>query len=126
MNIMNIKCGIDIIEVSRIREDIDKYGDDFLKKVYTHKEIEYCNSKNVVKYQHFAARFAAKEAVFKAVSCLLDNKYDLGWQDVEILNKENGKPYVIINKDKIKEDIKIDISLSHINDYAVANCIAYF
>lgn len=122
---MNIKCGTDIIEVSRIQENIEKYGDSFLNKIYTKKEIEYCNSKNVTKYQSFAARFAGKEAVFKAISELLKDKYHIAWQEIEILNDDNGKPYVVLNN-KIGKDIDIDISLSHIEEYAIANCIVTY
>jgi len=120
---MKISCGTDIIEVERIQKAIENLGDKFLKEVYTKKEIEYCISKNVMKYQHFTARFAAKEAVFKALSKFLENKYDLKWKDIEILNDNNGRPYVVLNKDIIKENIEIDISLSHIKDYAIANCV---
>ena len=122
---MNISCGIDIIEIERIKKAIDSLGDKFLKEVYTENEIEYCESKNVMKYQHFAARFAGKEAIFKATSKFLENKYDLKWEDIEILNDNNGRPYAILNKNKIKENIEIDISLSHIKDYAVANCVIW-
>lgn len=119
---MEIKTGIDIIEVNRIKESIEKLGDKFLNKIYTPLEIEYCSSKNKVKYQHFAARFAAKEAIFKALSDSLENKYEINWLDIEIVNAENGKPEVhFINK---KFDInQIDISISHLEEYAVASCI---
>lgn len=119
---MEIKTGIDIIEVNRIKESIEKLGDKFLNKIYTPLEIEYCSSKNKVKYQHFAARFAAKEAIFKALSDSLENKYEINWLDIEIVNAENGKPKVhFINK---KFDInQIDISISHLEEYAVASCI---
>ena len=62
---MNITCGTDIIEIERIKESIENIGEKFLKRVFTDKEIEYCESKKVQKYQHYAARFAAKEATFK-------------------------------------------------------------
>ena len=91
--------------------------------MYTKNEIQYCKSKNIKKFEHYAARFAAKEAIFKAISPLLHNKYDLTWLDMEILNNEEGRPYVILNKEKINEKVEIDISLSHIKDYAIANCI---
>ena len=55
---MKVKCGVDIIEISRIQDSIEKLGDTFLNKVYTKKEIEYCESKGKNKYQHYAARFA--------------------------------------------------------------------
>ena len=119
---MKIKCGTDIIEVSRIKESIEKLGDKFLNKIYTKKEIEYCLSKNNMKYQHFAARFASKEAIFKAISSLLKNKYEITWTDVEVLNDENGRPYVhfLNNNYNIEQ---IDISISHLKEYAIATCI---
>ena len=120
---MNISCGTDIIEVNRIEKAVKKLGNKFLNEVYTQKEIEYCESKNVMKYEHYAARFAAKEAVFKATSKFLKNKYDLKWQDMEILNDSNGRPYVTLTEGIIEENIEIDISLSHIKDYAIANCV---
>ncbi len=120
---MNITCGTDIIEVQRIKKAIEKLGDKFLNEVYTKNEIQYCESKNIKKFEHYAARFAGKEAIFKAISPILNNKYDLTWLDMEILNNEQGRPYVTLNKEKIDKEIEIDISLSHIKDYAVANCI---
>ena len=119
---MNINVGNDIIEVERIKESIENLGDKFLNRVFTEKEIEYCESKNMMKYQHYAARFAAKEAVFKAISKLLENKFEIGWKDVEILNDNNGRPYVnILSKNLGLLDI--DISISHIKDYAISTAI---
>ena len=122
---LKINCGTDIIEVCRIKESIERTGDNFLNKIYTEKEIEYCNSKNNMKYQHFADRFAAKEAIFKAISNMLKDKYEITWKDVEILNDENGRPYVhfLNNNYNIKQ---IDISISHLKEYAIANCIIVF
>lgn len=117
---MEIKVGTDIIEVERIKESIESLGEKFLNRVYTKNEIEYCENTNSMKFQHYAARFAAKEAVFKAISKLLNNKFDISWKDIEIKNDENGRPYVelyCIEKQKIAD---IDISLSHIKDYAIA------
>ena len=68
---MKILCGTDIIEINRVKDSIKQVGDRFLQKVYTKNEIEYCESKKVQKYQHYAARFAAKEATFKAISGLI-------------------------------------------------------
>lgn len=122
---MDIKCGTDIIEVNRVKEAIEKHQEKFLNKVFTEKEIQHCETKNIMKYQHYAARYAAKEAVFKAISQTLDSKFDITWTDIEILNDSNGRPYVEINND-ILNNIKIDISLSHIKEYAIANCICYY
>ena len=93
---MKIKCGTDIIEINRIKESIETLGDKFLNRIYTNKEIEYCESKKSQKYQHYAARFAAKEAIFKAISERLTDKFELGWNDYEVLNDEAGKPIVRI------------------------------
>ena len=120
---MKVLTGTDIIEINRIKESIESLGETFKNKIYTEKEIEYCESKKAQKYQHYAARFAAKEAVFKAVSPLLQNKYDIGWKDIEILNDENGRPFVNILNKNIKCIENIDISMSHCKEYAVANVI---
>lgn len=118
---MNIKCGVDIIEINRIKDSIEKLGDTFLKKVYTKKEIEYCESKGVTKYEHYAARFAVKEAVFKAVSEEVKDKYEISWKDIETTNDENGRPKVEILFLKNKKIENVDVSISHCKDYAVAN-----
>lgn len=124
---MKVKCGVDIIEVSRIEDAIENLEDKFLNRVYTKKEIEYCNSKNNMKYQHFAVRFAAKEAIFKAVSESLEEKTDIVWTNIEILNNKAGRPYVsFINCDMEEKIENIDISLSHIKEYAIANCVVVF
>ena len=72
---MKVKCGIDIIEISRIKESMeeDEQGR-FKERVFTAKEIEYCESKKKQKYQHYAARFAVKEATFKALSEKIPDK----------------------------------------------------
>ena len=118
---MKIKCGVDIIEINRIKDSIEKLGDTFLKKVYTKKEIEYCESKGVTKYEHYAARFAVKEAAFKAVSEEVKDKYEISWKDVETTNDENGRPKVEILFLKNKKIENVDVSISHCKDYAVAN-----
>lgn len=128
---MKVTTGIDIIEVERIKEAILEMGDSFLNRIYTEQEIEYCNKSDIMRYQHFAARFAAKEAVFKAISEYVDGRKDAIWKDIEITNTENGKPEV--NVDKLRtninktednvELISIDVSLSHIKDFAVASVV---
>lgn len=122
---MKIKCGTDIIEIDRIKESIESLGDKFLNKVYTPKEIEYCEGKKAQKYQHYAARFAAKEAIFKAISESLKDKFELGWNDYEILNGESGKPNIKI-KGLDLSNIEIDLSISHCKQYAVATAVAIY
>ena len=121
---MKILTGTDIIEINRIKESIESLGENFKNKIYTQKEIEYCENRKKVKYQHYAGRFAAKEAIFKAVSELLDDKYEISWKDAEILNDENGKPRVTFASKKIEEIIEsIDISISHCKEYAICNVV---
>lgn len=122
---MKIRCGIDIIEISRIKKSIEDLGGKFLNKVYTEEEIKYCESKKNQKYQHYAARFAAKEATFKAISEELEDKYELCWKDYEVINDKNGRPMMKIYK--IDKNIEsIDISLSHCKEYATANVAILF
>ena len=124
---MNVKTGIDIIEVDRVKESIERSGENFLKKVYTDSEIEYCKNTNKTMYQHYAARFAVKEATFKAISSLLDDKYGITWQNVETINTENGKPEIkFINLSsgiakKLEKIVSVDVSISHIEKLAIAN-----
>ena len=124
---MKVMVGTDIIEVKRIQKCIEDTEEKFLNRVFTQKEIQYCESKKSMKYEHYAARFAGKEAAFKAVSKLLRDKYSISWKNIEITNEENGKPqihFVSLTKELEKEKSKIqsiDISLSHLKEYATAN-----
>ena len=121
---MKILTGTDIIEIYRVKESIEDLGENFVNKIYTKKEIEYCESKKNAKYQHYAARFAAKESIFKSVSKLLNDKYEISWQNAEIINLEDGKPVVNFINTNINEKIEdIDISISHSKEYAVATVV---
>lgn len=123
---MNITCGIDIIEISRIEQAINDLNNKFKYRVYTESEIEYCESKKGQKYQHYAARFAAKEATFKAISKELEGKFTIEWKDICIDNDIDGRPVVNINN-KIADKIQnIDLSISHCKEYAVANVVVIF
>jgi holo-[acyl-carrier protein] synthase len=108
--------GIDIIEIERIEQAIDRWGEHFLKHVFHDEEIDYAQ-KFKFPAQHYAARFAAKEAIFKAFG----TNPKLTWKDVKILNNEFGQPYCIFSDAKYKD--KIIISLSHSDNYAVASAI---
>ncbi|MBQ2835714.1 MAG: holo-ACP synthase [Clostridia bacterium] len=119
---MKIRTGVDIIEIERVKESIEETNGKFCERIFTQKEIEYCESKKSQKYQHYAARFAAKEAVLKAISQLLESKFDIEWKQIEILNDENGRPYVNLLKEGININ-DIDISISHCKTYAVASVV---
>ena len=126
---MLIKTGIDIVEVDRIRKNIEKFGGKFLNRIFTQKEINYCEGKNVQKFQSYAGRFAAKEAIFKAVSVGVYNKFDVEWKNIEILNDKNGRPFVNLNGklgELVGEKCEIDVSISHISETAVASAVVQF
>lgn len=120
---MKILCGTDIIEIERIKKSIEKSGENFLRLIYTEEEIKYCESKKNSKYYHYAGRFAAKEAIFKAVSGLLKDKFDISWQNAQVINDKNGNPKVEFINIKINEIKSIDISISHCREYAVATVV---
>ena len=120
---MKIFCGTDIIEISRIQEALEKYEEKFKLEIFTDNEVKYCESHKNQKYQHYAARFSAKEAIFKAISNRLDKNYS--WRDFEIINNNIGKPEVFL-KTMIPEIESIDVSLSHCKEYAVASVVVLF
>lgn len=123
---MQLSCGTDIIEIDRIKDSIDSLGDKFINRIYTKNEINYCESKNAMKYQHYAARFAAKEATFKAISNYLDNKYNIDWKNIELVNDNNGRPKInFINVEILKLN-QLDVSISHCKQYATACVVAMF
>lgn len=120
---MNIYVGNDIIEVKRIKAAMkDK---NFMIRVFTDNEIAYCEKKGKNKYQSYAARFAAKEAVFKAISPKLKDKFEISWKNVEILKEDGNRPFVNLIGVNLKK-VKIDVSISHIEEYAIATAVAVF
>ena len=79
---MAVLCGTDITSVERIKDSINEYGETFLKRIYTDEEISYCESRRMSKFQSYAARFAAKEAAYKALPI-----EGASWHDVEIIKE---------------------------------------
>lgn len=118
---MKVTCGTDIIEINRIKESIEKFGDKFVNRIFTKDEIYYCESKKEQKYQHYAARFAAKEAAFKALSWKIENKFYVLWTDFEVSIDKQGRPELNIYRMDLSDIENIDISMSHCKEYAVAN-----
>jgi len=104
-----MKIGVDIVEVGRIKKLVK--NSQFLAKVYTPEEIAYCRAKKNCA-QHFAVRFAAKEAVWKALG---ENGTAL--KHIGVVNMPGGKPHILIRGKRQKS---IDVSLSHTDNYAVA------
>jgi holo-[acyl-carrier protein] synthase len=111
--------GIDIIEITRIEQSIAQYGDAFLNKLFTPDEIEYCKSKQFPT-QHFAARFAAKEAFSKAVSTGWSGEFE--WKNIEVKNHSTGKPDLVLygkTADTLK-GFNVFLSMSHSDSAVVA------
>ena len=113
-----IFIGTDLVEVSRIRSTIDNTGQRFLDRIYTNSEQEYCKSKANPAI-HYAGRFAAKEAVMKAIK-------SSGFQDpipicsIDIQSQDSGAPVVIL---ELKQNGYCTVSISHTDSHAIASAI---
>lgn len=114
--------GIDIEEIARFETLTKEWGLRFEKKVYTDEEIRYCSGKTRPP-QHFAARFAAKEAFSKAIGTGWTGAFR--WTDVEVRNDEAGKPSFILYNSLAERfgDLNIQLSLSHSGAYVAAMVI---
>lgn len=114
--------GVDIVDIHRIEESVKKYGNQFLERIFTTLEIDYCTSKQHP-YGHFAARFAAKEAVAKALSTGWSGGFR--WKDVQISNDKTGQPIVTLDGSlkKLLEGNTVLLSISHSNSSVVAVAI---
>ena len=122
---MVLGLGIDIIEIDRIKKSVEKYGDRFLNRVFTTEEINYCKSK-FNKYQHYAARFAAKEAVYKALAS--GWKEGLRWKDIEIQNDASGMPSINTSgklNSFLSGETQLRISISHSENYVISVAIIF-
>ena len=122
---MIISIGIDIIEVARIREVLLRTPR-FVERVFTTAERQYCDARGVVSAQHYAARFAAKEAALKALQT--GWRGGISWQDVEIASRESGAPYLIFSGQVLEVFEKFGatathLSISHTTEHAIAQVI---
>ena len=124
MNVLGI--GTDIVECLRIAQMIDRHGELFITRVYTPNEIRYCQSRRQAT-QHFAGRWAAKEAVLKALGT--GWRRGISWRDVEVRNDSHGRPVVafgggareIVEQRDIGEVL---VSISHCRSHATAYALA--
>jgi holo-[acyl-carrier protein] synthase len=120
-----VSIGIDIIEVGRVRETIERTPR-FAERVFTEAERAYCDSRGAVAAQHYAARFAAKEAALKALQTGWSG--GIGWHDIEVSAKESGAP-VILFHGRARELYEqsgataAHLSIAHTTEHAVAEVI---
>ena len=116
-----LTTGIDIIEISRVRGVLERYGQRFLDRIFTPAEIAYCRERA----PNLAARFAAKEATMKALG---PGVRGVGWKDIEVVRHESGAPSIELHG-RAKQRAQrlgvqeVAISLSHSKDYAVASVV---
>ena len=122
---MIVGTGIDITEVPRIRETIERFGQRFLQRVFTEGEIRYCESK-ANRFERYAARFAAKEAGMKAIGTGWN--FGVRWRDVEVARKPGGRPTLRFHGKAAEFAAKLGatnvaLSLTHTREQAMAQVI---
>ncbi len=122
---MIVGTGIDIAEVPRIRQTIERHGERFLKRVFTEGEIQYCESK-ANRVERYAARFAAKEAGMKAIGTGWN--HGVRWRDLEVARKPGGRPTLLLHGKAAEFAAKlgatnIALSLTHTAEQAMAQVI---
>lgn len=120
-----IGIGIDLVENARVQHSLERFGERFLKRVFTAGEIEYCRSMKFPD-RHFAARFAAKEAVSKAFGTGIGRS--MSWKDIDVRRRESGQPFLVFagGAKSLAEERGITaawITLSHTEHYAAASVV---
>jgi holo-[acyl-carrier protein] synthase len=124
MNILGI--GTDIVETLRIAQMIERHGELFLLRVFTPHEVEYCSARKAAT-QHYAGRWAAKEAVLKALGTGWSR--GIAWRDIEVRNEIGGKPHIVLDGGALDVSRRLGIeqmliSISHCRAYATAYALA--
>jgi holo-[acyl-carrier protein] synthase len=111
--------GVDVVDVQRMKEVLEKQGKVFLDKVFSDMEVTYCKTRKKP-YIHFGARFAAKEAVAKAMRTGWSGAFH--WRDIEVVNDQSGAPHILLSRDVAKalDQCTVHLSLSHTDNTIVA------
>jgi len=119
---VNLRTGVDLIEISRIEDAVSRHGIHFLERIYTQAELELCNKR----LEALAGRFAAKEAVAKALGCGIG---DVSWKEIEIVGNEQNAPVLHLygNAKQKADELELNnwsLSLSHSQSHALAFVVA--
>jgi len=119
---MNLSTGVDLVEVARIREAIERHGEKFIARIFTETEQRECGGR----IESLAVRFAAKEAAAKALGCGIG---DVGWLEIEIRGDDNRAPHLYFSgaaeaKAREKGLLNWSVSLSHTEELATAFVVA--
>ena len=111
--------GVDVVDVQRMKDVLEKQGKVFLDKVFSDMEVTYCKTRKKP-YIHFGARFAAKEAVAKAMHTGWSGAFH--WRDIEVVNDQSGAPHILLSRDVAKalDQCTVHLSLSHTDNTVVA------
>ena len=117
-----IGCGIDVVELARFRRAMTRGGAAFMRRVFTPHETAYAQARRKTTALHLAARFAAKEAVIKAISQVEPERM-LAMNQIEVRNDRLGRPRIVLHGGRLSR-IQVHISLSHVETVAVASAIA--
>ena len=117
-----MRQGVDIVSVDRLEEAVRRHGNRFLDRIFTPGEREYCESKRY-KFEHYAARFAAKEAMMKAMEIRRKNR--LRFREIEVKRRATGKPEIFMSPTSrarfgLAEGVQIELSMTHERRYAVS------
>jgi holo-[acyl-carrier protein] synthase len=120
-----LAVGVDLIEVERIQATLTRFGNRFLTRIFTENELAYCHGQP----HQLAARFAAKEAVSKALGTGIQHRDGVGWREIEIVSDARGKPIVHLNGQAATRAAQLNlhsfaISLSHSREHAIAMVVA--
>ena len=117
-----VGTGVDLVDVPRFEKAVQRWGDRLLRRLFTPDELRYSQSRKT-SAQHLAVRFAAKEAVVKALGA--PKGLGLEWQDLEIVHAPSGQPRVLFHRSMSRwVDLQIHLSLTHTSDYAIATAVA--
>ena len=119
---MQIRQGIDVVSVERLEQAAERHGERFLNRIFTTGERAYCDSKRF-KFEHYAARFAAKEAMMKAMEIRRKDRFR--FREIEVRRRPTGKPEISISKESrvrfgLPDPIQIELSMAHERKYAVS------
>lgn len=120
-----LRTGIDLIEIERISTSITRYGERFVRRVYTEGEINYCAGR----VTSLAARFAAKEAVSKLLGVGIQHRDGVDWREIEVVSAENGDPILKLygKAERRARELglrEIALSFSHTHEHAIALVVA--
>ncbi len=125
ISLLIVGCGVDLVKIARIEKIIERWGNSFTSRIFTSLEREYCEKKKINKFQSYAGKFAAKEALLKSLGLGLKG---VNWKEIEVKNDELGQPIMEIygkirNIASAKRISRYFISISHTKEYAIAQVI---